>query len=228
MASEKVYRSPDTALADLFNGAVVSIGGFGGCGVPENLIQALHQSGAGDLTLIYAPGAWPNPTGPLGVTRLVANGQVRRLISPLPYQPGAGGSIEERWRKGELEIEVVPQGTLAEQLRAAGAGLGAVFLPTGVGTRFAQGKEVRVIDRQECLLELPLRADFALLRADTADSLGNLVYRGAQRNWGPVMAMAASVAIAEVSHICPPGGLDPEAVITPGIFINRIVEATGT
>ena len=228
MASEKVYRSPDAALADLFNGAVVSIGGFGGCGVPENLFQALHQSGASDLTLIYAPGASRGPAGPLGVTRLVSNGQVRRLISPLPYKPGCGWSIQERWRKGQLEIEVVPQGTLAERLRAGGAGLGAVFLPTGVGTRFVQGKERRVIDQQECLLELPLRADFALLRADTADSLGNLVYRGAQRNWGPVMAMAASVAIAEVSHICPPGGLDPEAVITPGIFINRIVEATGT
>ena len=227
MASEKVYRSPDAALADLFDGAVVSIGGFGGCGVPESLLHALDQNGVGDLTLIYAPGAWPSATSSLGVGRLVANGRVRRLISSLPYQPGAGGSIEERWRKGELEIEVVPQGTLAERLRAGGAGLGAVFLPTGVGTRFEAGKERRLIDRQECLLEMPLRADFALLRADTADSLGNLVYRGTQRNWGPVMAMATNVAIAQVSRICPSGGLDPEAVITPGIFINRIVEATG-
>ena len=227
MASEKVYQSPEAVLADLFDGAVVAVGGFGGCGVPESLLQTLHRSGVGNLTLIYAPGAWPSSTSSLGVDRLVANEQVRRLISPLPYQPGAGGPIEERWRSGELEVDVVPQGTLAERLRAGGAGLGAVFLPTGVGTRFEDGKERRLIDRQECLLEMPLRADFALLRAETADPLGNLVYRGTQRNWGPVMAMAAKVAIAEVSHICPPGGLDPEAVITPGIFINRIVEATG-
>ena len=227
MASQKVYQSADAALADVFNRAVVCVGGFGGCGAPESLLQALRQSGVSDLTLIYAPGAWPGGAPSPGVFDLVANGQVRKLISPLPYQPGAGGLIEKGCRSGEFEVEVVPQGTLAERLRAGGAGLGAVFLPTGLGTRFARGKEVRLIDGQECLLEVPLRADIALLRADAADQLGNLVYCGTERNWGPVMAMAANVVVVEVSHICPPGGLDPEAVITPGIFVNRIVEVTG-
>ena len=227
LASQKVYQSPEAALADVSDGAVVCVGGFGGRGAPESLLQALRQRGVSDLTLIYSPGAWPGGAGSPGVTDLVANGQIRKLISSLPYQPGTGGPIEEGCRSGKLQVEVVPQGTLAERLRAGGAGLGAVFLPTGLGTRFAQGKEVRLIDRQECQLETPLRADLALLRAVTADQLGNLVYRGTQRNWGPVMAMAANLVVVEVDHICPPGGLDPEAVITPGIFVNRIVEVTG-
>ena len=227
LAGQKVYQSPDAALADVSDGAVVCVGGFGGSGVPESLLQALRQRGVSALTLIYSPGARPDGTGSQGVADLVANGQVRKLISALPYQPGAGGPIEEACGSGELEVEVVPQGTMAARLRAGGAGLGAVFLPTGLGTRFAQGKEVRLIDGQDCQLEAPLRADLALLRAVRADQLGNLVYRGTQRNWGPVMAMAANVVVVEVDHICPPGGLDPEAVITPGIFVHRIVEVTG-
>ena len=227
MASQKVYESADAALADVSDGAVVCVGGFGVWGAPESLLQALRRIGVSGLTLIYSPGAWPGGTSSRGVADLVANGQVRKLISSLPYQPGAGGLLEMGCRRGELEVEVVPQGTLAERLRAGGAGLGAVFLPTGLGTRFAQGKEVRLIDQQECLLEMPLRADIALLRAGTADILGNLVYQGTQRNWSPVMAMAANLVVVEVSKICPPGDLDPEAVITPAIFVNRIVEATG-
>jgi 3-oxoadipate CoA-transferase alpha subunit len=225
VAREKVYSSPETALADVFEGAVVLVGGFAGCGLPQSLLRALHDKGVGGLTCVFSPGLWPDSIASFGVAQLVANGQVRKLVSALPFPPGKGGPIEERWRAGELEIEVVPQGTLAERLRAGGAGLGGIFLPTGAGTRFQEGKERRRFAEQECLLEMPLKADFALFRAGVADTLGNLVYQGAGRNWGPAMAMAASTSIAEVDQICEPGRLNPEAVITPGIFVNRIVQA---
>jgi 3-oxoadipate CoA-transferase alpha subunit len=226
LAREKVYSSPDNALYDVFEGAVVLIGGFAGCGTPENLLRALYRKGVGGLTCV-CQGAWTGAGDTFDVARLVAAGQVRKLVSPLPVYPEAGGPVEERWKSGQLEVEVVPQGVLAERLRAAGAGLGGVFLPTRVGTRFQEGKERRHFGAQECLLELPLRADFALLRAHAADTRGNLVYRGTQRNWNPVMAMAAKVSIAEVDRICEPGGLDPEAVVTPGIFVHRVVQTGG-
>lgn len=222
MAREKVYSSPETALSDVFEGAVVLIAGFAGWGLPEGLLRALHGKGVRDLTCI-CHGAGFKMGQAFDVARLVANGQVRKLIAPLPVYPGAGGPVEERWRSGELEIEVVPQGVLAERLRAGGSGLGGVFLPSGIGTRFEEGKERRHFGGLEYLLETPLRADFALLRAAAADTLGNLVYRGTQRNWNPVMAMAARVSIAEVDEVYEPGGLDPEKVITPGIFVHRIV-----
>jgi 3-oxoadipate CoA-transferase alpha subunit len=218
-----VFSSPETAVADVFDGAVVLIGGFAGDGIPESLLEALGRQRARDLTCI-CQGVWPAPSDASGVAQLVANGQVKKLISPLPIYPGVGGPVEERWRSEELEVEVVPQGTLAERLRAGGAGLGGVFLPTGVGVRFQDGKESRRFGGQECILELPLHADFALLRADAADTLGNLVYRGTRRNWNPVMAMAATITIAEVDQIYEPGGLDPEAVITPGIFVRRVIQ----
>jgi len=223
VAREKVFSSPETALADVFEGAVVLVGGFAGDGIPQGLLRALNESRVRGLTLI-CQGDWPAPPGTFGLAQLVANGQVRRLISPLPVYPGVGSQVEERWKSGELEIEVVPQGILAERLRAGGAGLGGVFLATGSGTRFQDGKEGRRFGEQECILELPLRGDFALIRADAADTLGNLVYRGTQRNWNPVMAMAASTTIAEVDRIYEPGGLNPEAVITPGIFVKRVVQ----
>jgi 3-oxoadipate CoA-transferase alpha subunit len=155
----------------------------------------------------------------------VANGQLKKLVSALPFDPTDRGIIRNAWQTGQLEFEIVPQGTLAERLRAAGAGLGGVFISTGVGTRFAEGKEVRAFDQRNCILELPLKADFALFKAETADSLGNVVYRGAGRNWGPVMAMAATVSIAEADRVCDPGGIDPEAVISSGIFVNRVVRS---
>jgi 3-oxoacid CoA-transferase A subunit len=226
LAQEKVYSSPETALADVFEGAVVLIGSFAGCGLPQSLLRALYNKGVGKLTCVFSPGFWPDSNASFGVTQLVANGQVRKLVSSLPFPPGKCGPVEECWRAGELEIEVVPQGTLAERLRAGGAGLGGIFLPTGAGTRFQEGKERRSFAEQECLLEMPLKADFALFRAGVADTLGDLVYRGTGRNWGPVMAMAASISIAEVDRIREPGGLNPEVVITPGIFVNRIVQAT--
>jgi 3-oxoadipate CoA-transferase alpha subunit len=180
-----------------------------------------------DLTCVFCPGAWPDSVGLTGIEELVANGQLRKVVSPFPFPPGDGGVLKEQWRAGQLELEIIPQGTLAERLRAAGAGLGGIFLPAGVGTRFGEGKESRKFGDQECIFEAPLRADFALLRGHAADTLGNLVYRGNGRNWGPVMAMAAEVTIAEVDRVYQPGGLDPEMVITPGIFINRIVQAVG-
>ena len=227
MAPKKVYSSADSALHDVFEGAVVLIGGFAGCGTPEGLLRALYRKGVRGLTCI-CQGAWTGPDATFDVAHLVAAGQVRKLVSPLPVYPGAGGPVDEAWKSGQLEVEVVPQGVLAERLRAAGAGLGGVFLPVTMGPRFQERKERRSLGGQECLLELPLRADFALLRAHAADILGNLVYRGTQRNWNPVMAMAARVSIAEVDQICELGDLDPESVATPGIFVHRVVQVGGS
>lgn len=235
-ARKKVFASPEAAVADIFDGAVLLIAGFAGCGCPESLLGALRAKEAANLTAI-CHGAWqvPSGAGPLagaaasepslsGIEALVAGGQVRKLISPLPFYPGHGGPVEARWRSGDLEIEVAPQGILAERLRAGGAGLGGVFIPAGAGTRFGEGREVRRFGDRDQVFEPALHADFALLRADAADTLGNLVYRDTQRNWNPVMAMAARVSIAEVGRILEPGDLNPETIITPGIFINRIVK----
>ena len=217
---------------DVFDGAVVLVAGFADCGWPESLISALRGNGASNLTIL-CQGAWTSGSGvgrgAEAIESLVAGSQVSKLVSPLPWGPGDGASgtsspVEARWKSGSLEIEVVPQGVLAERLRAGGAGLGGIFIPTGVSTRFAAGKDLRQIDGKDHVFEPALRADFALLRGYAADHLGNLVYSGAQRNWNPVMAMAGSVSIAEVDEIFEPGGLDPELVITPGIFVNRIVQ----
>ena len=214
-------------MADLPDGAVVAIGGYVGVGVPESLVRALLGRGPKGLTCI-CQGAWPHREGGGGIAGLIEAGLVARLISPMPFPegyegPGCEGSITKRWESGHLEIEVVPAGILAERLRAGGAGLGGVFLPTGVGTRFAEGREVRSIAGRDHVFYPALKAGFALLRAQAADTLGNLVYQGAQRNWNPTMAMAASITIVEVDEVYEPGGLDPELVITQAIFIDRIV-----
>ena len=229
MAQEKVYAVPATALADISEGAVILVSGFAGCGVPTRLLQGLADSGVGGLTGIFShaphgPAEGEGGGGDVGsLAQLVANGQVRKLISPLPFTPGSGGIITERWQAGDLEIEVVPQGILVERLRAGGAGIGGVFLPTGIGVRFETGKEKRSFQQGEALLELPLKADFALIKVAAADTLGSVIYAGTARNWAPVMAMAARITVAEADRIVEPGGLDPEAIITPGIFVNRIV-----
>ena len=220
-------------LGDVFDGAVILVSGFAGRGRPELLLQALQRSGVRGLTLVCTHGPWVPP--PIGVPsppeapadaigELVANRQVSKIISPLPFAPGDGGVVAEQWAAGQLEIEIIPQSILAERLRCAGAGLGGVFLPDAVGTRYAEGKETQTFEGQPTFLELPLKADFALIKAQAGDTLGNLVYDGTDRNWGPVFAMAGSVAIAEVLRLHEPGGLDPELVITPGIFVNRIVQ----
>ena len=223
VARGKVYPSPGAAIQDIQEGASLLIAGYAGIGWPEGLLRALANSGVGGLTCI-CQGTWPHSVEAADVSELVANGQVRKLISPLPFYPGSSGLVEDRWKSGELEIEVTPPGRLAERLRAGGAGLGGVFLPGAPGTRFQDGKETRSLDGKEYIFERALKADFALLRAAAADTVGNLVYRGSQRNWNPVMAMAGTVCIAEVDEIVEPGDLDPELVITPGIFVNRIVQ----
>ena len=225
-----MYAVPATALADISEGAVILVSGFAGCGVPTGLLQGLADSGVGGLTCIFShapgPAEGEGGGGDLGsVAQLVANGQVSKLISPMPFSPGYGGVIEESWQAGNLEIEVVPQGILVERLRAGGAGIGGVFLPTAVGTRFENGRERRSFAGGEAMLELPLRADYALIEVAAADTLGNAIYEGSRRNWATVMAMAARITVAEADRIVEPGGLDPEAIITPGIFVNRIVAA---
>ncbi|MDA1127920.1 MAG: 3-oxoacid CoA-transferase subunit A [Chloroflexi bacterium] len=218
----KVFPSAQAALDGLTQGASVLIAGFAGCGIPENLLRGLAETDVGDLTLI-CQGTWIQESGRFGIADLVASGQVRKIISPMPFYPEDGGPVKSHWESGKLELEIVPQGILAERLRAGGAGIGGVFLPTGSGTRFAEGKETRQFDGRDHFFEVALKADFALLRAKSADTLGNLVYEGAGRNWNPTMAMAARVTVVEVDQVYEPGGLDPESVITQAIFIDRLV-----
>ena len=223
MPANKVYAAPAAALADLSAGATILVSGFAGAGAPAALLQALAARDVRGLTCIYAH-AGPETAEPYAaISRLAAAGQVVKIISPLPFPPGQGGVIQERWQAGALEIEIIPQGILAERLRAAGAGLGGVFLPTALATRFEPGLEKHSFPMGDALLHLPLKADFALLKAAVADTLGSLIYAGSGRNWGPAMAMAARISIAEADRIVEPGGLDPESIITPGIFVNRIV-----
>ncbi len=218
----KVYESADSALAGLDDGASILIGGYAGHQEPETLLRALIASSAGNLTVI-CQGAGPPDPGRTGLNSIVEAGLVRKIISPLPFDPRRGGPVKRLWESGQLELEIQPTGVLAERIRAGGAGIGGLFLPTGAGTRFAEGREVRLIEGREYVFQPSLKADFALLRASTADSLGNLIYAGTGRNWNPVMAMAARVSIAEVDEIREPGGIDPEIVITPAIFVQRIV-----
>jgi 3-oxoacid CoA-transferase A subunit len=218
----KVYPTPDDALADVFDGATILIGGFGPAGSPANLIQALRRQGATNLTIVA------NNCG-LGdlIDTLAESGQMRRFIGSFPVRPSASEvtHLERRYRAGEIEVEVVPQGTLAERVRAAGAGIAAFYTPTGVGTRVAEGKELRVFDGKEYLLERALGGDFALIKAYKADTAGNLIYHAAARNFNPTFATAGKVTIAEVEEVVPAGALDPEAIVTPGIFVDRIVVA---
>ena len=218
----KVYDSAQAALTGLGDGSSVLIGGLAGHGEPESLLEAVIVAGIRGLTVI-SQGAGAPDSGRTDLNRLVESGAVSRLISPLPYDPRRNGPVKERWEAGELELEVLPAGTLTERIRAGGAGIGGLFLPAGAGTRFAEGREVREIDGRPHVFQPALKADFALLRASAGDTLGNLVYAGTQRNWNPIMAMAARVSVAEVDEIVEPGGLDPERVITPAIFIQRIV-----
>ena len=223
MPREKVFSSCEAAVADVFDGATVLISGALGADGPVALIEALAARPVKGLTCVFSPGAAPDYDEPLGIEPLIANGQVAKLITAFPLISLKASGTKDQRLAGELEIEVLPQGTLAERLRAAGAGLGGVFIPTGVGTRFEDGKETRDIEGRQCVLELPLRGDFALIRGHRADTLGNVIYRGAGRNLGPTMAMAARVSIAQVDEICEPGGIDPETVISSGIFVNRVV-----
>ena len=221
MASSKLYDSAQAAVADIPNGATVLLGGVAGVNAPAGLLNALADRNVRDLTCVCDSAYY----GAEALHRLAVAGCVSRIVSPAPFGPGKDDIVQDLWRSGDLTVEVVPWGTLAERMRSAGAGIGGVFLPVGVGTRFAEGKETRVVNGVECVFEPPLRGDFALIRASRADGVGNLVYAGAQRGWNSAIVSAARVAIAEVDEVVEPGGIDPERVITPGIFVNRIVRA---
>ena len=223
-AKGKVYPSALAVLEGIADGASVLVAGYAGRGVPEMLLHGLAEIGAVDLTLV-CQGTWLPVEGTFGVADLVATGQVKKMVSPMPFHPDSGGPVKELWESGKLELEIVPQGILAERLRAGGAGIGGVFLPPGARTRFTEGKELRPFDGKEHVLEFALKADFALLKAKSADTLGNMVYERTGRNWNPIMAMAAAVTVAEVDHVVEPGGIDAETVITQAIFIDRLVLA---
>jgi 3-oxoadipate CoA-transferase, alpha subunit len=208
-----------TAVKEVKDGDTVLVGGFGMAGMPVELIDALIEHGAGDLTIVSNNAG----NGDTGLAALLAAGRVRKMVCSFPRQADSW-VFDGLYRAGRIELELVPQGNLAERMRAAGAGIGAFYCPTGVGTPIAEGRETRVIDGREYVLEYPIHGDVALIRAHVADRLGNLVYRKTARNFGPVMATAAKVTIAQVSTIVDVGKLDPEAVVTPSIYVNRLVE----
>lgn len=207
------------ALADIKDGATIMIGGFGGAGQPAELIDGLIAQGARNLTVVNNNAG----NGEKGLAALLKAGQVKKIICSFPRQADSQ-VFDGLYRAGKLELELVPQGNLAERIRAAGAGIGAFFSPTGYGTELAGGRETREINGRMYVLEMPIHADVALIKAEAGDRWGNLVYRKAARNFGPIMASAAKVTIASVHAIVELGGLDPEAIVTPGIFVQRIVK----
>jgi 3-oxoadipate CoA-transferase alpha subunit len=215
---DKTVPSVAAALADIPNGATVMIGGFGTAGMPVELIDALIAQGARDLTIVN------NNAGnaDAGLALLLKAKRVRKIICSFPRQSDSW-HFDALYRAGEIELELVPQGNLAERIRAAGAGIGAFFTPTGYGTLLAEGKETRAIAGRHYVLEYPIHADYALIKADRGDRWGNLVYRKTARNFGPIMATAAKCTVAQVREILPLGALDPEHVVTPGIFVHRLV-----
>lgn len=213
----KALATADEAVARIPDGATIMVGGFGVCGNPENLLRALHARGTKGLTVIS------NNAGidDFGLGRLLKARQIKRMIATYV---GENREFERQFLAGELEVELVPQGTFSERIRAGGAGIGGFFTPTGYGTVVADGKETRVIDGRPYVLELPLKADFALVRAFRGDHHGNLVYRKTARNFNPMMATAARVTLAEVEHLVAPGEIEPDAVHTPGIFVRHILK----
>ena len=213
----KRVASAEEAVALIPDGATVMVGGFGVCGNPENLLAALHKRGTRGLTVVS------NNAGidDFGLGPLLRARQIRKMIATYV---GENREFERQYLAGELEVELVPQGTFSERIRAGGAGIGGFFTPTGYGTLVAEGKETRVIDGRPYVLELPLKADFALVRAWKGDLHGNLVYRKTARNFNPMMATAATVTLAEVEHLVAPGDIEPDAVHTPGIFVRHILQ----
>ena len=219
---DKTVPSAAAAVADIHDGATVMIGGFGLAGMPAELIDALIAHDARDLTIVNNNAG----NGETGVAALLKTRRVRKIICSFPRQADSY-VFDALYRAGDIELELVPQGNLAERIRAAGAGIGAFYTPTGYGTLLAEGKETRRIDGRDYVLEYPIHADFALIKAERGDRWGNLVYRKTARNFGPIMASAARCAIAQVREIVPLGALDPEAIVTPGIFVRRVVEVGG-
>jgi 3-oxoadipate CoA-transferase, alpha subunit len=215
----QVFQTADEAVAGVEDGSTILVSGFGNAGMPFALVDALIRQGAKDLTIVA------NNAGnaEYGLAALLKEGRVRKVMCSFPRQSDSY-VFDDLYRTGKVELEVVPQGNLAERMRAAGAGIGAFFCPTAVGTPLAEGKETREIDGRTYVLEYPIRGDYAFIAAYKADPLGNLVYRKTARNFGPVMATAARVTVVEVAEVVPVGTLDPEAVVTPSIFVDRIVK----
>lgn len=218
---DKEVQSMQAGLADVFDGATIMIGGFGTAGIPNELIEALIERGCSNLTVVNNNAG----NGEAGVAALLAAGRVRKIICSFPRQADSH-HFDRLYREGRVELELVPQGNLAARIQAAGAGLGAIYTPTGFGTLLAKGKETREIEGRGYVLEYPIHADFALIKAQRADRWGNLTYYKAARNFGPIMATAARCTIAQVQEIVPLGALDPEAIVTPGIFVQRVVALT--
>jgi len=217
---DKTVASLVEAVAGIPDGATIMIGGFGGAGQPAELIDALIAQGARDLTIVNNNAG----NGESGLAALLKSGRVRKILCSFPRQVDSH-VFDGLYRSGAIELELVPQGNLAERIRAAGAGIGAFFTPTGFGTDLARGKETRRINGRDYVLEYPIHADFALIKALKGDRWGNLVYRKTARNFGPIMATAARCTIAQVEEIVPLGALDPETVVTPGIYVQRLVRA---
>ncbi|HEY0749011.1 MAG TPA: 3-oxoacid CoA-transferase subunit A [Steroidobacteraceae bacterium] len=217
MINKQVHTAAE-AVADIAAGATIMIGGFGTAGMPDLLIEALRTRAPRDLTVISNNAG----NGESGIAALIASRLVRRIICSFPRQSDSH-HFDTAYQAGEIELELVPQGNLAARIEAAGAGLGGIFTPTGFGTLLAAGKECRRIGERDYVLEMPIHADFALIKAHKADRWGNLVYRKSARNFGPIMAMAATSTIVQVDEIVPLGVLDPEAIVTPGIFVRHVV-----
>jgi 3-oxoadipate CoA-transferase, alpha subunit len=218
----QVLKTPDEAVAGIEDGSTVLIGGFGLAGMPFDLVDALVRQGAKDLTIVSNNAG----NGEVGLAALLKAGQVRKIMCSFPRQADSY-VFDGLYRAGKIELEVVPQGNLAERMRAAGAGIGAFFCPTAVGTPLADGKETREIDGRTYVLEYPIKGDYAFVSAYQADTLGNVVYRKTGRNFGPVMATAARTTIVQVQAVVEVGTLDPEAVVTPSIYVDRIVPVEG-
>src|SRR2546422_9899733 len=216
---DKVLRNADDAVAMIPDGASIMVGGFGLCGVPEHLVKALHARGARNLTII-SNNAGVDEYG-LGV--LLKSRQIRKMVATYV---GENKEFERQALSGEIEVELVPQGTFVERIRAGGAGIGGFFTPTGYGTLVAEGKETRVIDGKPYVLEMALHADFAFVKAYKGDRVGNLVYRKTARNFNPLMATAAKITIAEAEHLVEPGEIEPDAVITPSVYVTHILQGT--
>jgi len=215
---DKTVSTPAAAVADIPDGATVMIGGFGTAGMPSQLIDALIDQGARDLTIVNNNAG----NGEVGLAALLKKKRVRKIICSFPRQTDSY-VFDSLYHAGEIELELVPQGNLAERIRAAGAGIGAFFTPTAYGTPLAEGKETRIIDGRGYVLEYPISADFALIKAQKGDRWGNLVYRKTARNFGPIMASAAKCTVVQVREIVELGAIDPEVVVTPGIFVQRVV-----
>ena len=222
MTINKIMNDFETAVSGVKDGSTILVSGFGGAGMPTELLNALRDQGATDLTIVSNNAG----VGREGIGGLLSEGKVKKVICSYPR---SGGSVifEEMWAAGKVELEVVPQGTLSERIRAAGAGIGAFYTPTGVGTQLAEGKEVRKINGRDQVLEYPLKGDVAFVLAKAADRWGNLIYNKSARNFGPVMAPAADLTVVQVHEIVELGALDPEAIVTPSIFVDRVVKMAG-